>query len=130
MNPNDREEAAGLAPTANYRYAEVVGERLFVAGQVPHDAERRIVGPGDPSVQATQCLANLRTLLGVHGFSEGDVRQLVIYVVGAHEDLSRAWVAVEEWFGGDVPPATLLGVACLGYREQLVEIDATIVRRG
>ena len=73
-----------------------------------------------------QCLDNLRTLVEVHGFTIGDVRQLKIYVVGPHQHLLDAWAAVAGWFDGMVPPATLMGVNLLGYADQLVEIDATI----
>ena len=125
---NDDELAAGLAPTPGYRYADVVGDRLFVAGQVPHDEHGNLVGVGDPYRQATQCLDNLRTVIAVHGFGLDDVRQLTIYVVGEHTNLTTAWGAVTEWFEGPVPPATLLGVNDLGYTDQLVEIDATVVR--
>ena len=125
---NDDELAAGLAPTPGYRYADVVGDRLFVAGQVPHDEHGTLIGVGDPHRQAAQCLDNLRTVIGVHGFGLDDVRQLTIYVVGEHTNLTTAWVAVTEWFEGPVPPATLLGVNDLGYTDQLVEIDAIILR--
>ena len=57
-----------------------------------------------------------------------DIRRLVVYVVGEQADLSTAWSAVTEHFGGQVPPATLLGVARLGYPGQVVEIDATVVK--
>lgn len=125
---NDDEVRAGLAKTPGYRYAEVVGDQLFVAGQVPHDERGDLVGVGDPALQATACLDNLRLVLGVHGFDLTDVRQLVVYVVGEHPNLIDAWGAVRSWFDGSVPPATLLGVNLLGYADQLVEIDATIVR--
>ncbi len=125
---NDDELAAGLAPTPGYRYADVVGDRLFVAGQVPHDEHGTVVGVGDSRRQATQCLDNLRSVIGVHGFELADVRQLTIYVVGEHTNLTTAWDAVTAWFEGPVPPATLLGVNDLGYTDQLVEIDATILR--
>jgi len=118
----------GLPSTSNYRYAKRVGNQLFVAGQVPHDSRAHLIGKGDPSAQATQCLANLRKLLEVHGFDESDIRQLSIYVVGEHSNLVKAWSAVEEWFDRRVPPATLLGVSQLGYMDQLVEIDATVIR--
>ena len=73
-------------------------------------------------------LDNLRLLLGVHGFDVADVRHLVIYVVGEHQNLLDAWSAVSSWFDNDVPPATLLGVNLLGYSDQLVEIDATVMK--
>ena len=75
------------------------------------------------------CLDNLRTLLSVHDFNVNDVRRLVIYVVGEHQNLTDAWAAVTNWFPDEVPPATLLGVNLLGYVGQLVEVDATVVRR-
>lgn len=126
---NEEEVAAGLAPTPGYRYADVVGDQLFVAGQVPHDGDGVLVGPGDPPVQAVACLDNLRRLVELHGFGLEDVRHLTIHVVGEGEALGTAWGAVTRWFAGEVPPATLLGSHLLGHAGQLVEVDATVVRR-
>jgi enamine deaminase RidA (YjgF/YER057c/UK114 family) len=125
---NEAELSAGLSATPQYRYADRRGDRLFVAGQVPLDSQGNLVGPEDPSAQALQCLRNLKRLRAVHGFQVTDVRQLVVYVVGNQTNLSAAWSAVADWFGGQVPPATLLGVAGLGYVGQLVEIDTTIIK--
>lgn len=125
---NEGEIAAGLAPTSKYRYAQRVGLQLFIAGQVPHDANRNLVGEGDPSAQANQCLENLRTLIELHGFEQQDIRRLIVYVVGDERNLTDAWGAVSNWFDDRVPPATLLGVNLLGYTDQLVEIDATILK--
>lgn len=125
---NKAEIAAGLAPTPGYRYAENVNDQLFVAGQVPQDADGQLVGLGDPYTQAHQCLANLQKLLATHDYSEKDIRQLVIYVVGERAHLVQAWDAVKAWFNENVPPATLLGVTTLGHEGQLVEIDATVIK--
>ena len=126
---NQQEHDAGLATTPGYRYADLVGDQLFVAGQVPRDKSGELVGAADPAAQAISCLDNLRTLLNVHDFADADIRRLIVYVVGEHQNLLDAWSAVTEWFAGDVPPATLLGVNLLGYSDQLVEIDATVVKR-
>jgi enamine deaminase RidA (YjgF/YER057c/UK114 family) len=125
---NEAEIAAGLPNTPNYQYAQRVGSQLFIAGQVPQAADGSIEAPGDPCAQASQCLANLSKVLSVHGFAVLDIRRLVVYVVGEQADLSAAWGAVTGYFGGQVPPATLLGVARLGYPGQVVEIDATVVK--
>ena len=125
---NEAERAAGLPATPQYQYAQRMGNQLFVAGQVPHDAHGRLVGPDDPYAQALQCLNNLSAVMAVHGFSSLDVRQLVVYVVGEQANLSAAWNAVTESFSGQVPPATLLGVARLGYVGQLVEVAATVLK--
>ncbi len=86
------------------------------------------MAPGEPYAQASQCLANLSKLLTVHGFAELDIRRLVVYVVGEQADLSTAWSAVAQRFGGQVPPGTPLEVARVGYPGQVVEIDATVVK--
>jgi enamine deaminase RidA (YjgF/YER057c/UK114 family) len=125
---NEREIAAGLADTPGYRYADNVGDQLFVAGQVPHDSAGSLVGVNDPAGQAEACLVNLRTLVNAHGFAMTDVRHLTIHVVGEQDQLGAAWSAVLTWFGGNVPPATLLGAHSLGHPGQLVEIDAVVVR--
>lgn len=125
---NEAELNAGLSATPQYRYADRLGDRLFVAGQVPLDSHGHLVGPQDPGAQALQCLRNLERLLAVHEFQVNDIRQLVVYVIGDQASLSAAWSAVADWFGGQVPPATLLGVAALGYVGQLVEIDATVIK--
>lgn len=125
---NEAEQAAGLPQTPKYRYAERVGNQLFVAGQVPQDGAGQLIGAEDPYAQSTQCLRNLQTLVAVHDFAVSDIRRLVIYVVGEQSALTAAWSAVKDWFTDEVPPATLLGVARLGYVGQLVEIDATIIK--
>ncbi len=125
---NHDELEAGLPQTPGYRYAVQVGDELFVAGQVPQDGSGAITAVGDPAGQAVACLDNLATVLAVHGFTVAEVRRLVVYVVGGQQDLTSAWSAVVGWFDGPVPPATLLGVNRLGYPDQAVEIDATVVR--
>lgn len=125
---NEAEREAGLAVTPGYRYAEKVGNQLFVAGQVPHNADEQLIGIDDPHAQSRQCLDNLLKLLAVHGYSIADIRQLVIYVVGERSNLVQAWTAMEEKFREGVPPATLLGVTTLGHEGQFVEIDATVIK--
>ncbi len=125
---NEREIQAGLAATPGYQYAQQVGNQLIVAGQVPHDANGNLVGLGNPQAQTIQCLQNLQTLMRLYGFRDRDIRHLRIYVVGDRDALTDAWQAVTDWFNNAVPPATLLGVNLLGHENQLVEIDATIIR--
>lgn len=126
MNETDR--SAGLAPTPGYRYADAVGDRLYLAGQVPLDAEGHLVGADDVRQQTRQCLVNLVSLVTSRGFTLDDIHQFTIYVVGQHQHLVDAWEEVTLHFESDVPPATLLGVNQLGYRDQLVEIDAQVER--
>ncbi|MFG3150109.1 RidA family protein [Streptomyces sp. NPDC048243] len=115
-----------------YAHASVVeaGTRLaFLAGSVPLDVDGKLVGPGDPVRQAVQVLANLDEQLRAVGSDMAHVVSTDVYVVsGETAALSAVWEVVQE-SGLSVGPhsSTLLGVACLGYAGQLVEITATAV---
>ena len=125
---NEIETQAGLPQTGGYLYAKKTGNQLHVAGQVPVDSSADIVGVTDPYRQAQQCLDNLKLLLKCHDFEINDIQHLTIYVVGDRENLTSAWRAVKDAYPQGVPPATLLGVALLGYDNQLVEIDAKVIK--
>lgn len=121
-----------LFPPPAYSHASVVeaGTKLaFLAGSVPLDADGKLVGEGDPVRQAEQVLANLEEQLRAVGSDLSQVVSTDVYVVsGEPAALSAVWDVVEA-SGLSTGPhsSTLLGVACLGYPGQLVEITATAV---
>ncbi|GGZ48571.1 RidA family protein [Streptomyces bluensis] len=121
-----------LFPPPVYSHASVVeaGTKLaFLAGSVPLDADGNLVGAGDPVRQAEQVLANLGEQLHAVGSDFAHVVSTDVYVVsGEPTVLSAVWEVVEA-SGLRTGPhsSTLLGVACLGYTGQLVEITATAV---
>ncbi|MGW4735577.1 RidA family protein [Streptomyces shenzhenensis] len=124
--------APALFPPPGYSHASVVeaGTKLaFLAGAVPLDADGAVVGPGDPVRQAEQVIANLVEQLGAVGSDLAHVVATDVYVAsGEPAVLSRVWEVVEASGLSAGPHAsTLVGVACLGYRGQLVEITATAV---
>jgi enamine deaminase RidA (YjgF/YER057c/UK114 family) len=118
-----------------YSHASVVeaGTKLaFLAGSVPLDASGKIVGEGDPVRQAEQVLANLDEQLRAVGSGMAHVVSTDVYVVSSEPAvLSAVWDVVEA-SGLSIGPhsSTLIGVACLGYTGQLVEITATAVVPG
>ncbi|ABP52809.1 RidA family protein [Salinispora tropica] len=113
---------------AEYAYVTTVepSTRLvFTAGACPLDADGRTVAPGDHAAQARQVMANLETALTAAGACLIDVVKTTVYVASAHQpDLVTVWQVVRDTFGDHDPPSTLLGVATLGYPEQLVEVEA------
>jgi enamine deaminase RidA (YjgF/YER057c/UK114 family) len=127
-----RVTASALFPPPAYSHASVVeiGTKLvFLAGSVPLDAEGRLVGEGDPVRQAGQVIANLGEQLRAVGSDLAHVLSTDVYVVSSETTvLSAVWKVVEA-SGLSVGPhsSTLIGVACLGYPGQLVEITATAV---
>jgi enamine deaminase RidA (YjgF/YER057c/UK114 family) len=102
---------------------------VFTAGACPLDAHGEVVAPGDLEAQTRQALDNLAVTLFAADSSLEQVLQTTVYVAGRDRtDLLRVWDVVEERFGEARPPSTLLGVSFLGYRDQLVEIEAVALR--
>jgi Endoribonuclease L-PSP len=59
------------------------------------------------------------------GASLEDVLSTKVLVASARqEDLVAAWEVVRDSFGDHDVPSTLIGVTVLGYKDQLVEIEA------
>jgi len=118
----------GLSGAAEYAYAAVVAggsQLVFTAGACPLDAEGATVGAGDVRAQAAQVMVNLEQALADAGAGLDDVVRTTIYVASsARRDLVAAWEVVRDALTPHDPPSTLLGVAVLGYADQLVEVDA------
>lgn len=117
-----------LSDAAEYAYAAVIpaGARLVLAaGACPLDEDGATVGAGDVRAQAAQVVANLRTCLEEAGAGLDDVVRTTVYVASSdRRDLVAAWEVVRDALAPHDPPSTLLGVAALGYADQLVEVDA------
>jgi enamine deaminase RidA (YjgF/YER057c/UK114 family) len=109
-----------------YEYTRTAHGLVFTAGACPLDADGNVVGPGDFETQASQAADNLLEALAEAGASATSLLKTTIYVVGDERaDLVRVWDVVSSRIGR--APSTLLGVALLGYPEQLVEIEAIAV---
>lgn len=115
-----------------YAYATVApaGRLVLTAGACPIDADGAVVAPDDVAGQAAQVMANLELVLREAGCSLDDVLRTTVWVASRDRaDLVTAWQVVRESFGEWDPPSTLLGVTVLGFPGQLVEVEATAVRR-
>ncbi|MCU1370628.1 MAG: Endoribonuclease [Ilumatobacteraceae bacterium] len=116
-----------LWPAAPYEYARIApaGALLFTAGACSLDAAGSVVGVGDIAAQTRRAVENLDAVLAGHGVDSSHIVQLTVYVVADQRDvLAEAWSSLGAWFGPVGPPSTLLGVALLGYPDQLVELVA------
>jgi enamine deaminase RidA (YjgF/YER057c/UK114 family) len=110
---------------APYAYAARAGSLVFTAGACPIDESGNTVAAGDVAGQAEQAMVNLRAALAAAGARLEDVLKTTVYVASAdRHDLVTAWEVVRRHFAEHDAPSTLLGVAVLGYPDQLVEIEA------
>ena len=96
---------------------------LFTAGACPLDVDGTVVAPGDHVGQAERAVDNLLLVLEANGARPAHLVRTTIYVVGSRDDLVAVWDVVSGRLAPHRPPSTLLGVAVLGYADQLVEID-------
>lgn len=114
-----------------YSYAAIAppGSTVFTAGACPIDSERRAVVPGDLAGQARHVLDNLVAALRSAGCGLEDVVKTTVHVASSERsDLVSAWEVVQDRFGSDGPPSTLIGVNVLGFADQLVEVEAVAAR--
>lgn len=122
-----------LSDRAPYAYAAVahhVSRLVFTAGACPLDQDGETVAVGDVRGQAEQVMTNLGIALRAAGADLTDVIKTTVYVASQRRaDLTTAWEVVSRHFGDHDVPSTLLGVAVLGYPDQLVEVEAVAALR-
>jgi enamine deaminase RidA (YjgF/YER057c/UK114 family) len=120
-----------LTDTVDYAYAAAATgpvRAVWTAGACPLDEKGNTVAVGDVAGQAEQVMRNLRTALSDAGAGLADVVKTTVYVASSHQaDLVAAWNVVRAHLGDHDAPSTLLGVAALGYTDQLVEVEAVAV---
>jgi enamine deaminase RidA (YjgF/YER057c/UK114 family) len=132
----DRLHSPDLHPTSGYHHATVVsaGRLAFLAGQMPMDATgEQVVGVGDLDTQVDVTVANSLRALALAQAAPADVVRSVVYVVSSDPaTLARAWHRIAKSALGPAltSASTLVGVAALGFPDQLVEIDLTAALPG
>jgi enamine deaminase RidA (YjgF/YER057c/UK114 family) len=127
MAPVQLVRGSGLTDDVPYAYAAVTapGSLVFTAGACPLDDDGAVVAPGDVPAQTRRVMENLVVALRASGAELTDVAKSTVYVASSRrEDLVAAWDVVRAAFGDHDAPSTLLGVAMLGYPDQLVEVEA------
>jgi enamine deaminase RidA (YjgF/YER057c/UK114 family) len=121
-----------LFPGVPYEYSSEIasGSLVLTAGACPLDPNGKVVAPGNHAAQAARALDNLLAVLARHDLGAEHLVRTTIYVVGDRADLVTAWEVIRDGLAPHRPPSTLLGVAVLGYPDQLVEIDGIAARPG
>ena len=120
--------STSLSSVAEYAYAATASAQsrlIFLAGACPLNEDGSTAAIGDYPGQAVKAIENMRTALADAGASLEDVLSTRVLVASTRqEDLVTAWEVVRDSFGDHDVPSTLMGVTVLGYKDQLVEIEA------
>ena len=95
---------------------------VYVRGQTAMDLDGKIVGIGDPAVQAENAMACVKTLLEEAGARLDDIVKITIYITDrAYRE--PVYQVVGKWLKGVYPVSTGLIVQGLARPEYLMEID-------
>lgn len=120
--------SASLSDVAEYAYAATApaeSRLIFLAGACPLNEDGSMAAVGDYAGQAIKAIKNMQAALTTSGASLRDVISTRVLVASSRrEDLVAAWEVVRDSFADHDVPSTLMGVTVLGYKDQLVEIEA------
>lgn len=120
-----------LSKSNSYSHVVVVGNTIYISGQVAADATNAVVGKGDLRAQVTKVYENLKICLAAAGATFDDVVKMNTYVVNYKpEDVAVIREVRKNYLSKESPPAsTLVGVQALVNPDFLVEIEAVAVKR-
>jgi len=121
-----------LFPSLPYGFSQMViatGKKMiYISGQTAWDERKNIVGGDSVLEQARQAFRNLEKAMEAAGGTLKDIVALRIYVVDYEAECGTAvGVALREFFSGNPPASTWIGVTALAVPEFLIEIEATAV---
>ncbi|MDK0521106.1 Rid family hydrolase [Streptomyces sp. ML-6] len=117
-----------LSDVAEYAYAATApaeSRLIFLAGACPLNDDGSTAAIGDYAGQALKAVENMQAALTAADATLQDVISTRVLVASdRQEDLVAAWEVVRDSFADHDVPSTLMGVTVLGYKDQLVEIEA------
>ncbi len=115
----------GLPPVNGYSHAVAfAGPMIVVSGQVPVDADGRLVGKDDPAAQIRQVFENLTAALAAAGAGMDQVVKLTVFLTDL-ADLALFRQIRDEYVSTDKPPASsLVQVSALVNPDFRVEVEA------
>jgi 2-iminobutanoate/2-iminopropanoate deaminase len=114
------------APVGPYSQALAAGPLVFVSGQIPLNAQGRLV-EGDIVIQTVQAIENLKAILAAASLGLKDVVKTTVYLADLADfaEMNRAYA---EFFPQAPPARTTIQAAGLP-RGVSVEIDAVALKR-
>jgi enamine deaminase RidA (YjgF/YER057c/UK114 family) len=113
-------------PHGLFSNAFAIGETVYLSGQHAGAPGGGLIGDAGVASQMRESLNKIKALVEAAGGRMSDIVKLTIYVT----DISkRAEISAvrREFFSGDMPCSTLLGITALSAPDLVVEVDAMAV---
>ncbi|WP_421883169.1 RidA family protein [Pacificispira sp.] len=100
-----------------------VGDQFFVSGMTAHDLAGNVMGEKDMYSQTKRTFEKIQGMVEAAGGKMNDIAKLTIFVTDITER-EEVWKARAEFFTGDFPCCSLIGIKELATPELKVEIEA------
>ena len=112
-------------------YTQVIkttgGTNVLLAGIVPFDTDKNIVGIGDMKAQVQQVLRNIKRALAAAGATPSDVVRINALATDVDLYIEEGAPQVIEFFGDTKPTSTTYEVQRLVHPDWLIEIEVTAI---
>ncbi len=112
--------------SGHYSPGMMVGNTLYISGQLPLDMDTRKLVGEDISTQARQVLINLDRVLEAAGMTRRQVVSVRVYIAGI-EHWDSVNTVYSEYFGEHKPTRAIVPVLPLHFGS-LVELEAIAVK--
>ena len=125
VNPWEWSKDFGFSQAVDVTGAE---RMLLCSGQTAITDDGSPPATTDMGEQVKKAFQNLGVVLQAAGLAASDVVKVNYYSTDVDELIAVLGPLAAEFFGGNLPASTLLGVARLAFPELKVEIEATAAR--
>jgi enamine deaminase RidA (YjgF/YER057c/UK114 family) len=121
VNPWEWSKAFGFSQAVEIKGTE---RTLICSGQTAISEDGSPPATYEMGEQVTKALENLRSVLEAAGMSASNVVRVNYYTTDVDELVAVLGPLASEFFDGNLPASTLLGVARLAFPQLKIEIEA------
>ena len=125
MTFNKQAKSLGMPWEREYGYAQAVkvGDTIYVAGQVSHDDQGKVLGEGDMEIQMRAAYANVAKVLAQYGATMENLVDETVFVTDMDAAFRARVKMKQEVFGGSpVLTSTIVQIQRLAFPSLMVEI--------
>lgn len=101
--------------------------QVHVAGTMPWDIEKNLIGADDMAAQVAGILDNIERSLASANATRKDIVRINVYTIDVERYVNQGAPVLVAFFGDAKPVSTTVEVSRLVHPDWLVEIEATAI---